>query len=235
MKAIMISVKPEWCEKICNYKKTIEIRKTMPKCELPIKVYIYCTGARKYFFHNGIGETLDDLYRLPKNADYDGGKIKFGYSGELMCCGAEYDKNNFLNGKVVAEFTLKKVDTIETTDPYIIRDGKQEDWWWFKENACLDSEQIMEYIGYGDEGEYSKGYAWHIDDLKIYDEPKRLSEFEHYISNNKCPKKESGTNCEDCKSYNKEHNTCLALYYLHKQVKRPPQSWCYVKELREGL
>ena len=223
MKAIMISVKPEWCEKICNYKKTIEIRKTMPKCELPIKVYIYCTGARKYFFHNGIGETLDDLYRLPKNADYDGGKIKFGYSGELMCCGAEYDKNNFLNGKVIAEFTLKEVDFIKM--PINISEE-------FQQKTCMNANQLLEYL----DGKLFKNfYAWHIDDLKVYDEPKRLSEFEHYISNNKCPKKESGTNCEDCKSYDQEHNTCLALYYLHKQVKRPPQSWCYVEELREGL
>ena len=48
MRAIMISIKPEWCEKICNYKKTIEIRKTMPKCELPIKVYIYCLNDNCY-------------------------------------------------------------------------------------------------------------------------------------------------------------------------------------------
>ena len=223
MKAIMISVKPEWCEKICNYKKTIEIRRTMPKCELPIKVYIYCTGARKYFFHNGIGETLDDLYRLPKNADYDGGKIKFGYSGELMCCGAEYDKNNFLNGKVIAEFVLKKVDFIKMP-----KNISKE----FQQKTCLKPNQILDYLG----GNLFKNfYAWHIDDLKIYDEPKELNEFEHYISNNRCPKKENGMNCEDCKSYNKEHNTCLALYYLHKQVKRPPQSWCYVEELREWL
>lgn len=31
-----------------NGEKTIEIRKTMPKCELPIDVYIYCTKDKKY-------------------------------------------------------------------------------------------------------------------------------------------------------------------------------------------
>lgn len=35
MKSIMISIKPEWVKKILNGDKTIEIRKTMPKCELP--------------------------------------------------------------------------------------------------------------------------------------------------------------------------------------------------------
>jgi len=43
MKSVLISIKPEWVAKILNGEKTIEIRKTMPKCELPIDVYIYCT------------------------------------------------------------------------------------------------------------------------------------------------------------------------------------------------
>ena len=46
MKNIMISIKPQYVEKILNGEKTIEIRKTMPKCELPCKVYIYCTNGK---------------------------------------------------------------------------------------------------------------------------------------------------------------------------------------------
>lgn len=42
-KAILISIKPKYVAKILNGEKTIEIRKTMPKCELPIEVYIYCS------------------------------------------------------------------------------------------------------------------------------------------------------------------------------------------------
>ena len=69
------------------------------------------------------------------------------------------------------------------------------------------------------------GYAWHITDLVIYDKPKELSEF-----------------CQKCKSYDKdewENDDCLEcenpcgnggkLY-----LKRPPQSWCYVEELKGG-
>ncbi len=43
MKAVMLSIRPEWCEKILNGEKTVEIRKTKPKIETPFKVYIYCT------------------------------------------------------------------------------------------------------------------------------------------------------------------------------------------------
>lgn len=43
MKAVMISIRPEWCEKIAQGKKTFEIRKTSPKLQPSFKCYIYCT------------------------------------------------------------------------------------------------------------------------------------------------------------------------------------------------
>lgn len=48
MKAILMSIKPKWVAKILNGEKTIEIRKSIPKCNLPIDVYIYCTKDKKY-------------------------------------------------------------------------------------------------------------------------------------------------------------------------------------------
>ena len=42
-KAVMLSIRPKWCEKIASGKKTIEVRKTRPKLETPFKCYIYCT------------------------------------------------------------------------------------------------------------------------------------------------------------------------------------------------
>ena len=43
MKSVMISIRPEWCAKIANGEKTIEVRTTKPKLETPFKCYIYCT------------------------------------------------------------------------------------------------------------------------------------------------------------------------------------------------
>ena len=40
MRSILISVKPEEVKKILNNEKIIETRNTVPKCELPCKVYI---------------------------------------------------------------------------------------------------------------------------------------------------------------------------------------------------
>lgn len=40
-KAVLISIRPEWCEKIINGRKNIEVRKTRPKMDTPFKCYIY--------------------------------------------------------------------------------------------------------------------------------------------------------------------------------------------------
>lgn len=46
-KAVLISLHPEWCEKIINGQKTIEVRKTRPRMDTPFKCYIYKCGNGK--------------------------------------------------------------------------------------------------------------------------------------------------------------------------------------------
>lgn len=43
-KAVLLSVRPNWCKLIWAGMKTVEVRKTRPKLETPFKVYIYCSG-----------------------------------------------------------------------------------------------------------------------------------------------------------------------------------------------
>lgn len=52
MKAVLISIKPQWCDLIATLKKTIEVRKTKPKLDTPFKVYIYCTQDKYVEFVN---------------------------------------------------------------------------------------------------------------------------------------------------------------------------------------
>ena len=54
-KAVLLSIRPEWCEKIINGQKTIEVRKTRPRMDTPFKCYIYKCGNGKV-----IGEFLCD-------------------------------------------------------------------------------------------------------------------------------------------------------------------------------
>ena len=44
-KAVFISIRPEWVEKILDREKTLEVRRKRPKLETPFKCYIYCTNS----------------------------------------------------------------------------------------------------------------------------------------------------------------------------------------------
>lgn len=69
-KAVLISIRPKWCEKIISGEKTIEVRKTRPKMDTPFKCYIYCTRGKDARRLRGswskvIGEfTCDRIYEL---------------------------------------------------------------------------------------------------------------------------------------------------------------------------
>lgn len=73
-KAVMLSIRPKWVEKIANGEKTIEVRKTKPKLETPFKCYIYCT-LPKYSHEDFIATD----YPMPQF--YGGGKV----IGEFTC------------------------------------------------------------------------------------------------------------------------------------------------------
>lgn len=76
-KAVMLSIRPKWCELIASGEKTIEVRKTRPKLDTPFKCYIYCTQSGVALGAWGkrgkvIGEfTCDRIDRLaPANEPY---------------------------------------------------------------------------------------------------------------------------------------------------------------------
>lgn len=48
-KAVMISIKPKWVELIASGEKTVEIRKSHPKIDVPFKCYIYCTKSNGWY------------------------------------------------------------------------------------------------------------------------------------------------------------------------------------------
>ena len=52
MKSVLISIRPQWVEKIASGQKTIEVRKTAPK-EVPFKCYIYETKGQYVKFTHG--------------------------------------------------------------------------------------------------------------------------------------------------------------------------------------
>ena len=80
-KAVLISIRPEWCEKIISGEKTIEVRKTRPKLETPFKCYIYYTkNAKKQFWTGPRYSYVDDHSHSAFDRSGNGKVI-----GEFLC------------------------------------------------------------------------------------------------------------------------------------------------------
>ena len=88
-KAVLISIKPKWCELIASKRKTIEIRKSKPKLETPFKVYIYCKQTSPW------NPSLIYDYEDPDGNIYRDGKR---YS-------------QFASARVIGEFICENIET----------------------------------------------------------------------------------------------------------------------------
>ena len=206
MKSVLISIQPKWCELIASGKKTVEVRKTKPKIDVPFKCYIYCTQNTPY---NPV---------VPMKYEKEDGNI---YTG-----GKRYAE--FLTGKVIGEFLCDNI-LYYTLDPYghhsyFISDDDFE-------NTCLTFfEELWNY------GKGKTLYGWHISDLVIYDKPKELSEFIVPSNVGCCNEgncrgcrwfdRGNGFNVED---------DCNAPFCTdeYKPLRKATQSWCYVEEVRK--
>ena len=204
MKSVLISIQPKWVEKIANGKKTIEVRKTAPKCEVPFKCYIYMTATKERFYlweyvtayENSKGEILDGSQKV---------------IGEFVC-----DKVFLLHpytyDRGSADLERRKfIQTFEGSSK-----GNE-----ILAATCLTQDEMFDYIGAG-----NYGYGWHISDLKIYDKPKELSEF--YTID------ESGNDCCIACVHHEtplEEMPCRTCTGERRYLYRPPQSWQYVEEI----
>ena len=99
MKEILMSIRPQWCEKIFNGSKTIEVRKSRPSIPTPFKVYVYQTK------HNGGKAIVSEVL----NSVYGGGKV----IGSFVCdrvrlCIPFGVKGHLLSQEVYREMCLTK-------------------------------------------------------------------------------------------------------------------------------
>lgn len=152
MKSVLISIRPQWCEKIASGEKTIEVRKSAPK-ETPFKAYIYCTKDKPY------------LYRVDDDNNFE-------LTNTLRPKTYEYVKDyNEQNGKVIGEFICDKAER------FSVGSLRSDD---IEKLACLSYNEMICYFYKPEEldGKTAKqGFAWHISDLKIYDKPKPIMQF----------------------------------------------------------
>lgn len=99
MKAVILSLRPQWCEKIFNGSKTIEVRKSRPSLDMPFKVYVYQTK------HNGGKAIVSEVL----NSVYGGGKVIGSFVCDRVCLCIPFGlKGHLLPQKVYREMCLTK-------------------------------------------------------------------------------------------------------------------------------
>lgn len=137
MKAVLISIRPEWCEKILNGDKTIEVRKTRPKIEPPFTCYIYCSKRgdllyirQQHDFGNGmiIGQFTCDRIEEYLSVGYDRQsrrylqKVGGGFVHEIdfaASCLSEKEFCEYGDGKTLYGWHITALKIYGFPPPYI--------------------------------------------------------------------------------------------------------------------
>lgn len=171
MKSVLLSIRPKYCELIASGKKTVEVRKTKPKIEMPFKCYIYCAknGRPLVYGSSCPGYVEENLVQT------------FGYSMEE----ADYVFGCW-NGKVIGEFICDEIVNLFASSRF-----------WFADEllskSCLSLEEIRKYAN-----ATKRLYGWHISNLIIYDEPKELNEFTKPLICHRGLQNDDCIGCWDC-------------------------------------
>ena len=167
MKSVLISIQPRWCELIASGKKTVEVRKTKPKLEVPFKCYIYCT--------------------MPKNKHDNLVLTPFGYDVGSESSYCNYVGNS--NGKVIGEFVCDRIihSFLNNNDGWFVECGcltQKEIDEYQGDKAILYGWHISNLKIYDKPRELSGFYMY------CGDNPKCDGCEAHYFSNTECGKED---------------------------------------------
>ena len=197
MKSVLISTRPKLVEKICHKIGEDETGKAIYEKRIEVRK----TAPKEVPFKCYIYETKGQYVKFTHGAH-----TKYGYG----------------RGKVIGEFIC---DRIICSQAYFDSQGKNHLTNVFPDDikkTCLDEYDLWDYIA----GKAVKanqmydGYLWHISELKIYDNPRELSEFRKPC--------DRFLDCCTCRRLvRNEYMSC------DNKITRPPLSWCYVEDLGE--
>ena len=205
MKAVLMSIKPQYLELIACGRKKLEFRKVIPKLEEPYKVYLYQTKHKwLYKILKGLG--FEKYYDILTN---NSGKVV----GEFICdyvmrhcemANADLAEQQgwmkrekileYANGKEV--FGLRITDLVIYDKPKQLREFRILDK--EKQKACVHRERYYTNPDWTNSAELPAGFTCDI-----------------------------GTEIDFCRPF--ENKGCICL----KPLSRPPQSWCYVEVSNE--
>ena len=208
MKSVLLSIRPNWCEKIFNGEKTMEVRKTAPNLETPFTVYVYQTKIK--FKVKNWQENFHSIVFTP-----DGG-VEEG------------------NGKVIGSFVCDKHEVFDSAwsewaygcapydVPCAMPMSEERAIKICKEYGCMSLDDIVKYFG----DEDWTAHFWHITEPKLFDKPKMVTEFAVY---GRCAQECS--EYDICMKYDSEETRVECPDFAKVPLKRAPQSWCYVEEI----
>lgn len=152
MRAIIQSYTPQECKRIINGRQTIKVCKTAPK-DTPFKVYIYCTKTSMTKYPS----MYSYLHINSGQAVKKYGKIEtWGKIGDVVVNAHRPDSKYIsygCGGNVIGEYVCEKMDEVVPGYGYMI-------------NADRKYANMI-----------ANGRTLHISNVKIYDKPKELSEF----------------------------------------------------------
>ena len=132
MKSVLISIRPQWCEKITSGKKTIEVRKNAPK-EVPFKCYIYETKGQYVKFTHGA-------------------HTKYGYGrgkviGEFICDKVDEYPYDYCDGVDIDDDTILET-AIDREDINIYTKGKTLYGWHISDLKIYDKPRELSEFYY---------------------------------------------------------------------------------------
>ena len=224
----MLSLRPQWCEKIFNGEKTIvkdigivkpvlrkdgnNTTKTGEKNENVKKILMSIKPhwAEKIFTNIKIIEVRKTAPKIDTPFEvlvYETkGKTKY-WSQPLPI---PYTEGS---GKVIGSFVCDRIDKYTFSNyeaRYRINDVDIA-------KTCLTHPELIAY------GKGKPIYGWHITEPKLFDKPRDITEFALY-----------GRCAEDCDEYDicardSEDGRMSCKYFKRTFLERPPQSYCFVE------
>lgn len=131
-KAVLLSIRPEWCEKIITGRKTVEVRKTRPKIDTPFKCYIYCTLPKRQ-------RPYSDYFTVNSELVVGGGKI----IGEFICDCITFGDLLKLKGDFIKYIKERSCLTDEELERY--SQGKETYHWHISNLIIYDKPKVLGY------------------------------------------------------------------------------------------
>lgn len=221
MKAVLLSIRPEWCQKIFGGEKTIEVRKTVPNLETPFTVYVYQTKIK--FKVKNWQENFQSIVFTPNGGVEEGnGKV----IGSFVCDRVEEYEGEFWDDDTYERIRepwepldfaeYGEYDTIGENGEFY---GKGIE---LSKQSCLSWNELRKYVGQG----LKDFYGWHITEPTLFEKPKMVTEFAVY---GRCAQECS--EYDICMKYDSEETRVECPDFAKAPLKRAPQSWCYVEEI----